>query len=398
MKNTKTVSIALALIFICFSFSSCFGRSRGEGEKAGSTSAVRFEEIPRGERLFGGMTEDNFFDVTDFSISKVNGNGDLNDLTPVVGFSYVPPALRHYVDIANAFSHNSDLFSMFVIDAQSAVECLESLRNIRPIRLLKPDSTQREAVLSSFSEQYGIAYSLNFIHNEKRNSADVSLVQQQTFYDFLISPLTENNTYYLCDKNTLTVAEVEGARLPFLGKPPQAWYYRSFFEKHIALVDRIEISIKNGTTAGVRGVKDVTLEQYHTDPNGALIPPLDVVSGKTKGDLHATARYNGGSKSITDIPKYRKFYGVILMSKVGEIVFDQNRQEQLKNAAPEMVLKIHVQYDGYEEQLEYRFFEDGSVLFNGVYVGRLIDGHLDRLIRSTGLMLSSDAADTINLQ
>ena len=61
-----------------------------------------------------------------------------------------------------------------------------------------------------------------------------------------------------------------------------------------------------------------------------------------------------------------------------------------------MTIKVYRRYDNQQRILEYSFFADNSVLFNDVYIGKLTDGQLDKLISAVGLMLSPDANDIIH--
>ena len=192
------------------------------------------------------------------------------------------------------------------------------------------------------------------------------------------------------------VTEVDGEVLSFLGKSSEDWYGRYLFQKHIGFVEKIEVSIKNGTTDGIRGVKNLLLEHCNTDENGVLLHPLEVVNSSSNAVLHVTAHYNGETKSIGNILKYRKFYAGILWTEVRKIVLDESRQERLKNDVPDMTIKVSLKCDDYQETLEYRLFADNSVLLNGIYVGELTDGQLDALISAVGLMLSPNASDIID--
>jgi len=392
MKRARTFFIAPLLILTCFSLLSCQPQILLEKNETDTADDIRFVEVPHNDSLFPSMSEDNYYDVTNFSISRFDG--DVCETEPIVCFSYMPRELRLLDD--RAFHHNAERFSELFIDSLYAIESLETVMNIKPTRILKPDLDQANAVLAQFSKQYGIAYSFKLTHNSKRNMDDPSVVEEQTHYDFLISPKTKNNTYYLFDQNPLTLAEVDQESLSFLKTPAEDWYDCSIFEAHIGFVDKIEIALKDGTTAGVCGVTNLTLEHRSTDQTGAPLHPLDAVAAGPNAVLHVTARYHGEKKDITDITKYRKFYLGILSSTVREISFNKRRQEELKTATPDMTIKIHLKCDDQYKTLEYRFFADNSVLINGVYVGKLTNGQLDALIKATGLMLSPNAADTID--
>ena len=142
-------------------------------------------------------------------------------------------------------------------------------------------------------------------------------------------------------------------------------------------------------------MKSVVLEHLNTDQNGTTLRPLEAVEAGPNAILHVTARYNGESKEITDIPKYRKFYRGILLCSLRKVESNEKLQNQLKVTAPDMTMKIHLECDDWNKTLEYRFFADDSVLLNGIYVGKLTDGHLNDLIDAAGLMLSPNPNDTI---
>jgi len=396
MKRIKVVFTSLFLILICVSLLSCQTQPLFEGRETDTTEEICFREIICFDSVFDKMTEENYFDVTNFTVNRFNGNSQDTDGSPVVCFSFVPIELRLHPASTKAYTHSNERFSALLIDGYKVKNELKLLKDVEPIRFLKADSAEKDSVLAGFSEQYGVAYSLSFTHNGKRDNEFCALSEYQTHYDFLISPLTKDNTYYLCDKNTLIVAEVDGDSLAFLKKAPEDWYDRSIFQQHIGLVEKIEVNIKDGTTVGVCGVKNLLLEHRNTDKNGVLLHPLEVIRGGSDAILHITAYYNGETKSIEDILKYRKFYAGILWTVVREFDVDEGRQERLKNVAPDMTVKVFIKCDEYQETLEYRFFADDSVLLNGVYIGKVTDGQIDALMKAVGLMLSSDAADIID--
>lgn len=395
MHKIKVFLIATFFILTCMLLLSC--QSPLEKNETNDASNIHFTKVSYAENLFNTMSEDNCYDVTDFSLDKIDGN--LTDVLPIIGFSYIPPELRIF-NIGDVFYHNSECFSGLSIDTFYAVECFKSIMEIKPIQVLKPDSDRLDDIIESFSNQYGIAYSLRFIHNSHRNAEKISIVEKQTSYDFFISPITKNDTYYLFDKNTLTLAEVDAESLSFLKTPAEDWYDPFIFRTHIGFVDKIEIHIKNGTTDGIRGVTDLSLKQTFTDQNGMPLHPLEVVSSGPDAIFHVTARYHGQNVNISDIPKYRKFYLGLLTASVREITLNEKLQEQLEDTIPDMTIKFSLECDDeYFDRnatLEYRFFADNSVMVNGFYIGKLTNGQFDALIRSVGLMLSPDADDVID--
>ena len=394
----KTFISAFLPFLLCLSLLSCQGQSLPQQSEPDSTDDIHFEESPHTENLFGSMTEDNYFDVTEFSVGSHTENGGIAEFAPVISFSFIPHELRVF-DTIHSYRHNVERFSDLNVDTYSISSHLKSLMNASPIRALKPDSNQKDAVISRFSEDFGIAYSLKFAHNIKRSDTDVSIIKQRADYDFLVSPLTKNNTYYLFDNNSLTVTEVNGDSLSFLEKATQDWFSRSIFSTHIAFVDKIEIEIeiKDGTTDGICGVKNILLEHYTTDADGVPLHPYDIISSEpTNVILSVTAHYDGNESHISDIQKYRKFYRCIVYSSLDEIASNESLQEQLKTVMTDMTMKIHLKCDDQYKALEYRFFADDSVLINGVYVGKMTDGQLDNLISAVGLMLSPDESDSID--
>ena len=395
MKQLKIIITVLFLISICISSISCQSKLPFLESETAAIEKIQFQETSDLIDPFHGMSEEDCFDVKDFTVNRFNKNGDFTDFTPVICFSYVPPESRLF-DYGQAFAHSMEHFSVLSLDGFEIQEYLLDMTNLKLIRALRPNSTQKDAIAASFSEQFGVAYSISFAHNEKRSSEVLAFPEHQTHYDFLVSPLTKNNTYYLLDQSTLTVTEVGGEGLSFLEKAPEDWYEKDIFLHHIGFVEKIDVSIKYGTTEGVRGVKDLILKHRNTDENGNLLHPLDAVAAGPNAVLHVTAHYNGEANTISDIPKYRKFYAGLLWSSVQEIILDETIQDQLKTLTPDMRVKIHLRCDDQKEILEYRFFNDGSVLINGIYVGKLTDGHLYKLIRATGLMLSDSPADQIN--
>lgn len=392
MKKTKHCFLSLCLILLCFSLLSC--QALSQKPETETEKDIQFAESNTAEPLFKTMSSKNYFDVTDFAIYAVDDNNASKKSTPVVCFSYIPNVFElRLFDNATMFRHSNETFPDLSIETDETLACLEGLSNIKPLRVLKPESDQSDAVLSNFSKQFGIAYTFRFIHNVERNTADISIPKQTASYDFLISRLTESDTYYVCDKSTLTVFEVAKEDLAFLEKAPEDWYDTSIYKTHIGFVHRIEIDIKNGTTAGVCGVTNVILEHRNTDQNGTVLRPREVIAAGPEAILQVTARYKAEPTVISHTLKYRQFYAGILKATLQEVVSDASRQEQLKNETPEMILRMVLRCDGQQKTLEYRFFADNSVLINDVYVGKLTDGQISVLISNVGIMLSPDTTE-----
>jgi len=381
MKKTKIVLIALLIVFICIVFVSC-KKDQPSSDNNDETEAVEeicFEEVNGTSRLFN-MSEENFFDVTDFSIDKVT---EFGKFTSVVNFSYQPFELRT-IDILNPYSHKNERLEGLTIDPDHVASCLTKFMYMEPIRVLKPDSDKKDAVIASFVDQYGVSYSLSFTHNAERN--DESLPIDQTSYDFLISPLTKYNTYYLYDKNTLTVYEISDESLSFIEKSSESWYDHAIFMYHIACVKKIEIFLKPGINSEFTG--ELTFKHYFTDKNGDLLHPFDVMTSSSEAVLHANVSYNGGRYIIEDTEKYRDFYKTFLLSYLNEIDFNKTGEEP-SGITPDMKMTVYIELDDERKTLEYSFFANDSVMLNGNYIGKLADGQVDTLIRAVGLPIPS---------
>ena len=396
MKKIIThICLIVVVSLLCTSLFSCQFQSFITDQKNNSNSVnVTFNEIEYTDNLFAGMSEYNYFDITDFSLCESKGDDDISDFTPVVSFSYVPFELRQW-DYEDTYSHTNEQFKQFNIDESYVDECFKKFIDLKPIRVMSADTTDTDTVISAFLAQFATAFSLKFTHNLTRDAKGVSKFEHQLHYDFLVTKATERNTFFLLNKNTSLIFEVDASSFDFLQSSSKMWYDHHIFSAHIAFINKIEISIADGTTMGVIGVKDLVLEHITTDDNGNLLHPFDVISSDPNANLCVLAKYNGKTHYITEISKYRKFYKGILYSAVKDIPASDLSQDFTKNASPAMTIKIHRQYENTVEMLNYRFFDDGSVILNDQYLGTLTDGHLDKLIAATGLMLSTNSQDTI---
>ena len=384
MKHIKIFLIAFFLVFFCFVLVSC-GEDDTSSETKSDTEAVEvvnFEETENTDRLFD-FSDYNFFDVTDFSINKAN---EFGIFTSVVNFSYQPHELRSVYNIVNPYIHQSEDFDGLFINSDHVTACLQLIGNTVPIRTLKPDSDKESAVTASFSKSYGVEYSLSFTHNAKRNSDLLPISDRQTHYDFLISPKTKDNTYYLYDKNTLTLYEISEENLSFVEGSPESWYDTAIFMYHIAIVKKIEIFIKPETNTGVSG--ELTLEHYFTDKNGTSLNPAEVISSPLSDTvLHASVNYNGGAYKVEDVTQYRDFYKTLLLSDINEIDFSRVSTDII----PEMKMTVYLEYDNERKTLEYSFFSNDYVMLNGKYIGKLADGQVDTIISAVGPLINTDA-------
>ena len=400
MKRTKLILAVISLFLVSCTLLSCKNDTYIKDittdfqseTTVGSTATddnIAFEEISNDTYRFTNMTEDNYFDVTDFTVSTTAAG----KTTPIVDFSFIPPETRSGIDVLLEFAHSNTRFKQLKIYSYYADQCLDSIMNMKAIKLWRYNVDDKAVAGKKFSAQFGVNNCIEFTHNEKRDNKGVS--KNKTDYCFLISPLTAENTYYVYDQNTAIVAEVDGEYLTFLSYSSEEWYDPAVFMRHhIALVKRMEIYIKDGTDAGVCGVRQLMLEHSNTDANGNPLEPHEVIYG-SGAVLHVNAQYNNGTQVIEDIPKYRKFYQSLLYSSLEAIDISEERQAYLNGRTPDLQLIIHLECGREHETIKYNMFADGSVVINSIYVGKFSDGRVDKLIEDVGLMLSNNAADVI---
>ena len=102
MRKIKNVLSAILFLAMCLSVFSCQSHHTFEVNVTDTTDDMKtngatdtdneicFEEISYTDDLFTGMTEVNFWDVTDFSVGISNGAKNPLEFTPTVHMSYIP--------------------------------------------------------------------------------------------------------------------------------------------------------------------------------------------------------------------------------------------------------------------------------------------------------------------
>lgn len=334
------------------------------------------------------MSTTNYFDVTDFTIWGTDGSGDLADLKnfeKIVQFSYEPIELRRDTYYAHTPYVGEGKLSGYSINENKADACLQSIADLAPSRTVKlyDDDGDTEDNLTDFVKTYGVAFAIEFTFNASRAGEDGDYEPTEKIpHQIWISPLTKNadgeDVYYMFNEMFDMVVETPRTYLEFLEWTDFRWINNTIFDASIIYLEKMEISIKNGTTytetdsnKGISGVTEATFSVGYVDSEG------NAASGSASGtEITVSHGYVKDGASIgsnlpfTNTDKFKLFYQTLLWSELeGEMPSDsEEKQEALKASAPDMTITLTFDIgDGKMLTKTYRFYfrQAGS---SGCYV------------------------------
>ncbi|MBE6691085.1 MAG: hypothetical protein E7590_07385 [Ruminococcaceae bacterium] len=357
------------------------------------------------------ISSTNYFDVTDFTILGAPGNStDLEDFEQVVKFSYEPVERRKNTFYANIPYFGQGKLSGYAIDDYQADVCLQYIMDLSPLRTVKlfRDHTDTEKNLQSFVEEYGVAYAMEFTFNGSRKGEEGDwepVRSDQVLHQIWVSPLMRNedgiDVYYMYNEVFDMIVEVARTSVEFLEWDDYKWVNSTVFNGNIGYLDKMEISIKGGTTAGVTGVTNVLFDISYVDDKGNPIAGME-----ESAQIQVFATYGGiQNKKINDTLKFRYFYQSLLasnlegsMPKGSEAV-----QEALKGTEPD--LKITLTFETGEETVvrTYCFYSGTASSGRGAYMTLngngnfyMLQGRVNKIINDIGKALSENEADTVD--
>lgn len=356
----------------------------------------------------------NYFDVTDFTIWAADGSTtstDLSTFTQLVKFSYEPIELRKDTFYSNIPYFGQGKLEGYAVDEYQADVCLQSIMDMLPTRTVKvyDDYEDTEANLEDFIKTYGAAYAIEFIFNAKRNGADgnyTAIKEEQITHQIWISPQVKKDNgeivYYMFNEMFNMIVETGRQHLGFLEWTDIDWVDHSVFKGNISYLDKMEVSIKGGTTAGITGVQHILFDLEYVDNN-----ENKVESTSTSGNIKVYASYNGNTtllqtgkdkKNPKDIA-FNLLYQTLLASNLEDAMPSGSEalQESLKATEPDLAITLTFVVDGKEEVRTYRFYSKTAqagrgafVTVNGVGGFYMQQYRVDKIINDMGRVLSSD--------
>ena len=359
------------------------------------------------------LSSSTYFDVTDFTIwSATTGSSgvDLSTFEQVVKFSFEPIEKRKDTFYANIPYFGQGKLSGYAIDDYQADICLQYIMDLVPLRTvhLYRDHSDTEKNLFDFVEKYGVAYAMEFTWNPSRKGADGDYEpnrSEQEPNQVWISPLTRNedgiDVFYMYNEVYDMIVEVARTQMEFLDWDDYKWVNTTVFNGNIGYLDKMEISIKNGTTAGVTGVTNVLFDLDYVDSKGNPISGM-----KDEAIIQVFASYNGmQNKVINDTKKFRYFYQTLLASNLEGAMAkgSEDLQTSLKAGEPDLEIKLTFETEDGTITRVYRFYSGAASSGRGAYMTLngngnfyMLQSRVDKIINDIGRALSENEADVVD--
>ena len=363
------------------------------------------------------MSSNNYHDVENFTLASLSVTPGatqeelLSSTKIIANFDFVPVQKRKDTFYANIPYFNRDENKGdYVIDDYQADICLQYLMDLLPLRTVKlfRDHTDTNANWKSFVEEYGLAYYLGFTFNAQRMGAEGDyqpIRKEQLINEIWISPQTVNENgekvYYMYSEAFDMIVEVADKQADFLTWDDYKWINTTVFNGNIGYLDKMEIKVKNGTTAGLLGVEHVLFDIDYVDEDGNPAKGTD-----NSSIIQVFASYNGiQNEVVQDTIRFRYLYQTLLASNMEGLMpaGSEADQEALKQGEPD--LEITLTFETGEETLvrTYRFYSKTAASGRGAYMtlnGKgsfyILQSRVDKIINDIGRALSKNEADTID--
>ena len=357
----------------------------------------------------------NYFDVTDFTIWAADGSStstDLSTFTQMIQFSYEPIELRKNTFYANTSHYGQGKLEGYAIDDYRAQTCLQNIMDMLPSRTVKvyDDYTNTQANLEDFIATYGAAFAIEFTFNAERRGeeGDYEPVKDaQVHHQIWISPVhtTEDGqkVYYMYNELFNMIVETGRQHLIFLEWADIDWVDHSIFRGDIGYMEKMEITVKDGTTAGLTGVTNVVFDVAYLNDKG------EQMQGSSQGgSVVVFASYNGMQKVPLDNSdkRFNLFYQVLLASNLEDAMPSDSKayQEELKATTPDLSITItFLVGDGKRETRTFNIYSrtangtrSAYVTINGIGHFYMAQYRIDKIINDVGRLLSTNPADVID--
>ena len=313
------------------------------------------------------MTLNNYFDITNFNLSSVSGlvpGTDKVETEIIVGFSYIPIELRQGTFYAHEPYIGEDFRSGFSINSYRVDDCLQNLQMMAPLRTVYLDNQTDNAMDETiFAKEYGVAYILTFTFNAERggeSSGYAPVSDQQYTQAVWISPMTEDETYFVYNEIFDMVVEVSAGYFEFLEWTSFQWIEADIFSGNIGHLEKVEFESTAGTTAGLVGIKDIDF----TLDNSASSDKLTSAGNVDTSGLKVYADYGTLLGQTIDVKNFRNLYTTLLYSSLeGMASCSEAEQEAFRasgDAGAYLILRLTYDVDGTETTLTYRFYHYGE--------------------------------------
>lgn len=360
------------------------------------------------------MSTNNYFDMQNFTIMELTGvvgNGGSN-VKPrqIVQFSYIPIDLRQgtinasrpYVGYIGDPPEGAEgsLPSGYHINYYNVDDCMQNLQMMTGLRVVWLDNGRDNTLdQESFTAKYGCQFAIEFTFVSERGGADQNYASQADFEQLLlISPKTEDNTYFVYSAFYDMVLEVEAIYFEFLDWQDVEWIEKDILSVHVGYVEKLEFIIANGALVNGNKTYNVVLDFDNSETDQSTSTDGYVSTNALK----VFATYNDGVPHIrkqisTDL--YKKFHRMLVYCSLeGDVdpnLLDAATQESYRNqgdAAADLVIRMTVNEDGVSKTYTYRFYNyherQTYVTINGAGTSYMLHKQMDKIISDLGRLLA----------
>ena len=363
------------------------------------------------------MSSNNYFDVTDFTISSV---GEITDemldkldrgeittqqiveqiLSNVISFSYQPIEKRIGTLYSSQPYVGAGEFKDYNINSFNVDDCLQNLMDTEGkgvVHIFTKEEAE-DSVFTFMSKYGGIAFCINYIANISRGTDyEVTEYSPQRIW---ISKLSSEGTYYVYNEDLRMVVEVDRSHLEYLEWTDIDWIEKDVFSGYsIAYLQKMTVTVPGYASYAGLSTEQIVLQFNNSasvegwmPSSSQTIPPTD------KMTVHA----NGEPANIDQVKNY---YRMLLYSSLGGMVSEaecsKEQQDAFRAGTVAPVLEIRLVYtenvDGSGEikTRTVRFYDYGNdmkyfVTVNGVGAYWMDSARTTKMIRDLGYVFTGD--------
>ncbi len=358
------------------------------------------------------MSSNSYFDVTNFTISRVGEITDemLETLTPeeitkqlltsVVGFTYQPIELRLGTLYRSRPYVGVGKYENYTINSFNVDDCLQNLMDMegeRVVRIFKNE--EADGAVFTFLRNYGISFCIEYVANIERDTITHE-VKNSAFQRIWISNVSADGTYYVYNEAFQMIVEVDRAHMEYLEWTDIDWLEKDIFNAgSIAFLQKMVCTVPG--YASVAGLdRAETVFQFNNSasiegwtPNGQQpLPPTDLLT------VHA----NGVAINVEQVKSY---YRMLLYSSLGGMVSEEEcsaeRQEAFREGKETPLFEIRLVYtvnaDGSGDVVTrvFRFYDYGNDMKCFVTLGDegsfwMSYDRVEKMIRDLGYVFTGE--------
>ena len=361
------------------------------------------------------MGSSNYFDVINYTMKTVSGGVTENRIQ----FSYEPIEKRKDTFYASTPYVGEGVLKGYAINDYQVDVSLQALMDMTPKRTVKLYRTNDlVANMEDFAKEKGIAFEITYTFvggNRKGAEGNYEPIfdEKTTDQRILISPLTRNEAgeevYYMYSPLFNMIVETERTYMAFLEWDAYDWISPNVVSEDINYLEKLEISLKNGTTYYLPGANGESKEDdIAVSGIQNIVFDVDYVNAKGEktdstaddAEIRVFATYGDQVNVVlSDTFKFRRFYQTLLASSLeGEMPSGSEAwQEELRNHyTPDVTITLTFRVDGKPQTRTIRFYSGQASSGRGAYVTMdnvgifyMLQNRVDKIISDAGKAITA---------